>query len=933
MMKLVTRLTLLFLPLAILPLALVGYLAYDSGRRTIEQNVFNHLMSTNFYKQAELNRWIEDSEHILRNVANRPLLREYTAVLASRTPSAGSGQGPLDTEYQAAYESLLEDHLIPTLEEVRSFLSLSILRGDDGLILISTDKSMEGKYRESEAFFVEGKNRTYVENVTYSLTLGGLVMHISTPITDREGKLLGVLAGHADLGELSRIIEQRSSPSQTEDTYLVNTFHFFVTEPRFGQGYALKKAAYSEGVNACLAGNDGVGLYADYRDVPVIGAYRWLPERQLCILTEVDQAEAYAPIVALRNTILGFGIGVALAVALLCLVFARTITRPVHRLVRGAEQIGRGNLDYRIEVRGRDEIAQLSGAFNQMAQDLQAITASRDELNREITERKRAEEKYGLIIKTALDGFWINDLAGRFLEVNESYCKMVGYTREELLTMSIPDIEALEKPEDVAQRMKKVTEQGHDRFETRHRRTDGKILDIEVSINYVPLEEQCFVFLRDITARKRAEEERVKAVSAVVDAMGDALVLHTLDGKITFVNPAYERLTGYDRRELVGKDAADVGAKVTKPEDAQKTVTAIETALKGEVPVPVPITLISKEGREVPVAFTVSFMRDASDEPSTAVVVFKDITEIKRTEEELRHTLAELEASRKAALNMMADADEARSTAEQANERLRREIAERVRAEEELRAYRDQLEELVEKRTGELREAQERLIRQEKLAVLGQLAGGVGHELRNPLGAIKNAAYYLNMVLEDADAETQEMLEVLDKEVGTAEKIISSLLDYARARPPTRRKVDLNAVVRETLARTPLPDAPPVEVALELDEDLPLILADPDQLFQVLGNIVRNGIQAMPGGGRLAVTTAVESPEWVTVAVADTGAGIPEENLNKIFEPLFTTRAKGIGLGLAVVKTLVEGHGGTIGVESQVGEGSTFTVRLPNVRT
>lgn len=267
-------------------------------------------------------------------------------------------------------------------------------------------------------------------------------------------------------------------------------------------------------------------------------------------------------------------------------------------------------------------------------------------------------------------------------------------------------------------------------------------------------------------------------------------------------------------------------------------------------------------------------------------------------------------------------------------------ITARKQAQEKLREHSERLEEMVEERTLELRDAQERLIRQEKLAVLGQLAGGVGHELRNPLGNIKNAAYFLRMDLQDPDAGIREMLEILDKEVDASEKIISSLLDYARARPPIRCEVDLNKIVREALSRAPLPDAPPIEVVLQLDADLPPILADPDQLYQVFGNILRNGIQAMSprpspaqaGGrpeGRLVIRTAVKSPEWVTISMTDNGAGISKENLKRIFEPLFTTRATGIGLGLALVKTLVEGHGGTIGVESRLGEGSTFTVRLP----
>ena len=193
---------------------------------------------------------------------------------------------------------------------------------------------------------------------------------------------------------------------------------------------------------------------------------------------------------------------------------------------------------------------------------------------------------------------------------------------------------------------------------------------------------------------------------------------------------------------------------------------------------------------------------------------------------------------------------------------------ERKRAEKKLRECSVRLEEMVQERTRELREAQKQLVRREKLAVLGQLAGGVGHELRNPLGTIKNAAYVLRMVLEDPDVVTREVLEVLDREVGTMEKIISSLLDLARTGPPTRRMVDLNDVVREALSRIALPDAPRVEVVLQLDEDLPPILADPDQLFQVLGNIVRNGIQAMSEGGRLTIKTSEAKSGEVVVSIA-----------------------------------------------------------------
>ena len=218
---------------------------------------------------------------------------------------------------------------------------------------------------------------------------------------------------------------------------------------------------------------------------------------------------------------------------------------------------------------------------------------------------------------------------------------------------------------------------------------------------------------------------------------------------------------------------------------------------------------------------------------------------------------------------------------------------------------------------------------------MGQLAAGMGHELRNPLGAIKNAAYFLKMAVEEPKPEVKETLEILEKEVTTSERIISSLLGFAHPKPPTGRKVNINEFVQEALSCAALPEN--VEVVSQLDGALPAIMADPDQLGQIFGNIILNAIQAMPDGGQLMVKTSAGSvepseahnPQWVAISFADTGVGIPEESLGRLFEPFFTTKAKGIGLGLALSKTLTKGHGGTIQIQSEVGKGSIFTVMLP----
>ncbi len=260
-------------------------------------------------------------------------------------------------------------------------------------------------------------------------------------------------------------------------------------------------------------------------------------------------------------------------------------------------------------------------------------------------------------------------------------------------------------------------------------------------------------------------------------------------------------------------------------------------------------------------------------------------------------------------------------------------ITERKRAEEEIRQLNAELEQRVEARTRELRETQEKLVRQEKLAVLGQLAGGVGHELRNPLAVINNAVYFLKLVQPNADETIKDYLSMIEKETHTAEKIINDLLDFACIKSVDREAIDIPSLVQRVLERYTAP--PSVSVALEFSQDLPPVFADPHQIEQVLGNLVVNACQAMPEGGKLKIVSQVVPSgdhKFVTIGVSDTGVGIHPENMNKLFEPLFTTKTKGIGLGLAVSRKLIEANDGRIEVESEPGQGSTFTVYLPSTQ-
>jgi len=483
-------------------------------------------------------------------------------------------------------------------------------------------------------------------------------------------------------------------------------------------------------------------------------------------------------------------------------------------------------------------------------------------------------------------------------------------------------------------------------------------------------------------------KQSAERLQALIDDAPIGICNIDFKGKITYVNKRFEEVSGYSRDEVLGKNGLKLGMF------PKETVKFLEKRLKNKLvgrPLPVLETQFKcKDGHWIWVALEGKLMKGGRI-PVGFQIISRDITQRKEAEEALRESRERLrkmfesvtdgisvvdlngvitetnqrtvkmhgfksrdELLGRSAFELVAPRDHDRITAN-----MRKAVKQgTARSEEYTLLKADGSEfpgelsssilkdasgrwighvtiarDITERKRAEeaLKKAQEQLIRSEKLAAIGQLAGGVGHELRNPLGAIKNAALYVrrkvsNSELSTAEPKVLQFIDLIDEEVESANKVITDLLSFSRVAKPTVSLVNASSIVRDSLNHVAVPGN--IKVVTDVGPGLPMVLVDASQIRQVFINVVLNGLEAMPEGGQFEISARSED-ESVTVDFTDTGCGIPESVIDRIFDPLFTTKPRGVGLGLAMSKSIMDRHGGDMGVKSKEGKGTTFTVSLP----
>lgn len=260
----------------------------------------------------------------------------------------------------------------------------------------------------------------------------------------------------------------------------------------------------------------------------------------------------------------------------------------------------------------------------------------------------------------------------------------------------------------------------------------------------------------------------------------------------------------------------------------------------------------------------------------------------------------------------------------EANRLLAVSLEERKKMHEQLEEYGKKLETLVEKKTKQLQEAQ-------RLATIGQTAGMVGHDIRNPLQGIVSELYLEKqdiaaLPVGEIKTNLQESIRSIEANIFYIDKIVSDLQDYARPLKPVKEKIIIEKAVNDSITIVTIPDN--IKVSISYQKDLPQLEADPVMIKRIIVNLVQNAIQAMPKGGELRISASHRS-KHILISIEDTGEGIPEKVKDTIYSPLFTTKSKGQGFGLAVVKRLTEAQNGTITYQTKQGKGTKFIIQLP----
>lgn len=495
-------------------------------------------------------------------------------------------------------------------------------------------------------------------------------------------------------------------------------------------------------------------------------------------------------------------------------------------------------------------------------------------------ELEKSSEKYQYLIKHAPTGIYEVDAHNRFRSVNEAMCKALGYSEKELLAMAPSSLLYPESKKRFQQRTHDILAgKAVDESVEYHVKTNnGSGLWVVMKIKFLQKNgviDGALVIVHDVTERKRSERALLSAerkYRRLFETTQDGIMARDLEGRMINCNPAYAKMLGYTRKELKSLSVRQLLPEKWHNQRDRVVKKVIETGHS---------VVFEREYRRKDGSFFPASVRTwrLTDGKSKAIGIWSIV----------------------------------------------REISLQKQQQKSLEEHAGVLEQIVQDREKRLKET-------ERLVAIGQTAGMVGHDLRNPLQALTGELYLAKTELAsfpqgEGRSNLEESIRVMEEQILYMDKIVSDLQAFVQPIRIDKKSVGLQELLSAVIQTVTIPQN--VTIKLENSGRSLQIRVDPHLIKRVLINLVTNAVQAMPSGGRLYVLARVDSHGHVSISVEDTGVGIPDRLKSQIFTPLFTTKPRGQGFGLAVCKRVIEAHGGTICFESSEGKGTRFTLDFP----
>ncbi len=531
-MKIANKISLSFLAVALILAGTAASIFYSIAKDGLRKSIDNNLETVVASRAGHIETYLEMLKISMEQLSKSTALEGLLKYNNKEDPQ----QDKVPPQQGEAFEQAMKQ--LQRTKEANPAIAEFLLLDISGKVAASSNESRVGSDYSTDALFLGGQKETHIKDVHYSQAYKEALIAVSGPLFDsRTGELLGVLGARARLNDLNDIVAERTGLGDTGEIYIVNKYGFMITPSRLKEDAVLKqrvdtqnvrKAWLHKGKEHPLSEKREIDIFPDYRGVRVLGAHGYIPQMQWGVLAEIDAKEAYRSLRLLR---LVFFLTISLVPFIawqLGIWISGLVTGPLHRLHKGTEIIGSGNLDHKVGTNAKDEVGQLSRAFDAMTAHLRTSTTSIENLNKEIAERKRAQEalkeseaSFRAIFDHANDGILLADEETRkFYTGNNKACQMLGYSLEEIKKLGVTDIHPEEDLPYVMgwfeRQLRREIALGKD---LPVKRKDGSVFYADVNTSSVTLAGRTYLLglFRDVTERRKTEEMLIEAMKAKSD--------------------------------------------------------------------------------------------------------------------------------------------------------------------------------------------------------------------------------------------------------------------------------------------------------------------------------------------------------------------------------------------------------------------------------